>query len=185
MKNAFLMVVFGAVVLVAGCAGYTWGTSVPEEYRTVSVPVFENLTEISEIGPIVSQYTLREFQREGTFKVLRPGEAAIEVQGSLRKMLRGGVSYDRAMGMRATEYRYVIVADVTYVDKVNGKVLLERKGMQAETTFLTQNDLLTGQKNAASRIAQDLARQIVNDAVALPFVRTGRRRTGAVEGVQK
>ena len=68
MKNAFLTVVFGAVALVAGCAGYTWGTSVPEEYRTVSVPVFENLTEISEIGPIVSQYTLREFMRQGYFE---------------------------------------------------------------------------------------------------------------------
>jgi hypothetical protein len=56
--------------------------------------------------------------------------------------------------------------------------------VQAETTFLTQNDLLTGQKNASARIAQDLARQIVNDAVALPFVRS-RSGTGAVEGVQK
>ncbi len=185
MKSILYAAAIGALAFVSGCAGYTWGTSVPQEYRTVAVPVFENLTEVSELCPIVTQYTLREFQREGTFKVARPGDAAIEVQGSLRKMLRGGVSYDRAMGMRATEYRYVIVADVTYVDKVNGKVLLERKGIHAETTFLTQNDLLTGQKNAASRIAQDLARQIVNDAVALPFVRTGRRRTGAVEGVQK
>ena len=79
---------------------------------------------------------------------------------------------------------YVIIADITYVDKRNGKVLLERKGMQAETTFLTQNDLLTGQKNAAPRIAQEFARQIVNDAVALPFVRSSKG-TGAVEGVQK
>ena len=114
----------------------------------------------------------------------RPADAAIEVQGSLRKMDREGVSYDRGRGMRATEYRYVIIADITYVDKRNGKVLLERKGMQAETTFLTQNDLLTGQKNAAPRIAQEFARQIVNDAVALPFVRSSKG-TGAVEGVQK
>ena len=184
MKSAFLSMALAALACAAGCVGYTWGTSVPAEYRTVSVPVFENLTEISEIGPIVTQYTLREFQREGTFKVARAGDAAIEVQGSLRKMLRGGVSYDRAMGMRATEYRYVISADVTYVDKMNGKVLLERKGLQAETTFLTQNDLLTGQKNAAQRIADDLARQIVNEALALPFVRS-KKGTGAVEGIQR
>ena len=164
MKSILYAAAIGALTFVSGCAGYTWGTSVPQEYRT--------------------QYTLREFQREGTFKVARPGDAAIEVQGSLRKMLRGGVSYDRGFDMRATEYRYVILADVTYVDKKNGKVLLERKGVQAETTFLTQNDLLTGQKNAAARIASDLARQIVNDAIALPFVRSNKG-TGAVEGVQK
>ena len=184
MKNALLVAALGAITIVAGCAGYRWGTSVPAEYRTVAVPVFENLTPVSELGPIVTQHTLREFQREGTFKVARPADAAIEVQGVLRKMDREGLSYDRSVGMRATEYRYEVVADVSYVDKVNGKVLLERKGMKASTTFLTQNDLLTGQKNAAPRLAQDLAQQIVNDALALPFVRSGKG-TGAVEGVQK
>ena len=184
MKAAFWVMALGALVCVSGCASYTWGTSVPQEFRTVAVPVFENMTEVSELGPIVTQYTLREFQREGSFKVARPADAALEVQGVLRKMHREGVSYDRSVGMRATEYRYEIVADVTYVDRRNGRVLQERKGLKAETTFLTQKDLLTGQKNAASRIAQDFARQIVNDALSLPFVRSGKG-TGAVEGVQK
>ena len=173
-----------AVTLLSGCAGYTWGTSVPKEYRKVSVPVFENMTTVSEIGPIVTQYTLREFQREGSFKIVRPEDAVIEVQGVLRSMHREGVAYDRGQGMRASEYRYVIVADVTFVDKKNGKVLLERKGIKGETTFLTNDDLLTGQKNASFRIADDIARQVVNDALALPFPRDGKG-TGAVEGVQK
>lgn len=180
MKKALVTFVLGGIALLSGCAGYTWGTSVPEEFRTVSVPVFENLTEVSELGPIVTQYTLREFQREGSFRVARPADAAVEVQGTLRVMDREGVSYDRGRGMRATEYRYVIVADVSFVDKRNGKVLLEKRGIVGETTFLTHNDLLTGQKNAAARIAQDIARQIVNEATAIPFDGDGR-----VEGVQK
>ena len=60
-------------------------------------------------------------------------------------------------------------------------MLFRSKGV---TTYLTQDDLLTGQKNAAFRIASDIARQIVNEAVALPFPGDGDR-TGAVEGVQK
>ena len=116
--------------------------------------------------------------------MVRPDDAAIEVQGVIRKMTRLGIAYDRARGMRASEYRYEILADVSFVDRRKGKVLLERKGLQGETTFLTQNDLLTGQKNAAARIAQDLARQIVNEALALPLKGDGKG-TGAVEGVQK
>ena len=173
-----------AVTLLSGCAGYTWGTSVPKEYRKVSVPVFENMTTVSEIGPIVTQYTLREFQREGSFKIVRPEDAVIEVQGVLRSMAREGVAYDRGRGMRASEYRYVVVADVTFVDKKNGKVLLERKGIKGETTFLTNDDLLTGQRNASFRVADDIARQIVNEALVLPLS-DGEERTGAVEGVQK
>lgn len=184
MRTVVLGLALGSIALLSGCAGYTWGTSVPEEYRTVAVPVFENLTEVSEMGPTVTQYTLREFQREGSFKVVRPADAAIEVQGVIKKMTRHGIAYDRARGMRASEYRYEILADVAFVDRRKGKVLLERKGLKGETTFLTQNDLLTGQKNAAARIAQDLARQIVNEALALPL-RGNVKGTGAVEGVQK
>ena len=184
MRTVVLGLALGSIALLSGCAGYTWGTSVPEEYRTVAVPVFENLTEVSEMGPTITQYTLREFQREGSFKVVRPDDAAIEVQGVIRKMTRLGIAYDRARGMRASEYRYEILVDVTFVDRRKGKVLLERKGLQGETTFLTQNDLLTGQKNASARIAQDLARQIVNEALALPLKGDGKG-TGAVEGVQK
>lgn len=184
MRFVIFPVALAASMLLSGCAGYSWGTSVPKEYRKVSVPVFENLTTVSEIGPIVTQYTLREFQREGSFRIVRPEDAMIEVQGVLRSMSREGVAYDRGQGMRASEYRYVVVADVSFIDKKDGKVLLERKGIKGETTFLTQNDLLTGQKNASFRIASDIARQIVNDAVALPFPGDGTR-TGAVEGVQK
>ena len=184
MRSILLPVALLAAALLSGCAGYTWGASVPREYRMVSVPVFENMTTVSEIGPIVTQYVLREFQREGSFRIVRPEDAVIEVQGVLRSMSREGIAYDRGQGMRASEYRYVIVADVTFVDKKSGKVLLEKKGIKGETTFLTNNDLLTGQRNASFRIADDIARQVVNDALALPFPGDGKG-TGAVEGVQK
>ena len=176
MKSLMLSVASIAAMLFSGCSGYRWGTTVPEEFRSVSVPVFE-------IGPIVTQYTLREFQREGSFRIARPEDAAVEVQGVLRGMSRSGVAYDRGQGMRASEYRYAVVADVSFIDKKNGKILLERKNIKGETTFLTQDDLLTGQNNAAFRIAADIARQIVNEAVAIPFA--AGSRTGAVEGVQK
>lgn len=182
MRTILIAAATAALAVLAGCASYTWGTSVPADCRTIAVPVFENLTEVSEIGPIVTQHTLREFQRDGTFRIVRSADAAIEVQGVIRRMERGGVAFDRGRGMKAAEYRYEIVADITFVDKRTGKILLERKGVKGETTFLTQDDLLTGQRNAASRIAEDIARQVVNDALALPFRKNG---SGAVEGVQK
>ena len=184
MRHVLLPVALVCAMVFSGCAGYTWGTSVPVEYRKVSVPVFENLTAVSEIGSIVTQYTLREFQREGTFRIARPGESAIEVQGTLRSKSLGGISFDRGQGMRESEYRYEIVADVTFVEKRTGKVLLERKGIKGSTTVLTHDDLLTAQKNASFRVAADIARQIVNDALALPFPVAGTR-SGAVEGIQK
>ena len=156
---------------LGGCASYTWTSAVPEEYRTVAVPVFENRTKDAELGPIAAQYTRREIQREGTFKLKRTGEAAIELQGAIVSARRGALTYDRSLGTRANSYRYIVTAEISVIDKKNGKVLLDNRRYVAETSFLTQNDLLTGQRNAAARIGQDLGRQIVDDLVAWSFAK--------------
>ena len=154
---------------ICGCANYSWTSHVPDELRTIAVPVFENRTMSAELGPIVSQYVLREFQREGTFSIRRSGGSSIEVQGSIVKAERRPVSYDRAYGSRADEYRYLVTAEVSIINKDAGRVLQTGRRYTGETTFLVQGDLLTAQRNAAQRIAQDLARQIVDDVVSFPY----------------
>lgn len=169
-RRASLLLV--PILALCGCSGlpdYRWTSRVPEEIRTVAVPVFENRTASAELGPIAAQYTLREFQREGTFAVRRPGDSSLEVQGVLVRAERRPVSFDRGYGMRAGEYRYFVTAEVSLIDKDGGKVLADRRVYKAETTFLVQGDLLTGERGAAQRIAADLARQIVDDVVSFPY----------------
>lgn len=181
MNHSYAILPFFAVLFAAGCASYSWKSSVPAEMRTVAVPVFENRTNFSEMGPVATQYVLREFQREGTFRIKRSGASAVEVQGAITKVTRNGIDYDRGYGMRASEYRLFVEAEVSLIDKTSGKVLLDNRHYTAETTFLTQGDLLTGQRNASFRIAQSLARQIVDDVVAYPY----DKQDPAVQGVQK
>ena len=157
------------VLAICGCANYRWTSSVPEELRTVAVPVFENRTASAELGSIVSRYVLREFQREGTFTIRRSGGSSIEVQGSIVKAERHPVSFDRAYGSRADEYRYLVTAEVSIINKDAARVLQSNRHYTGETTFLVQGDLLTAQDNAAQRIAQDIARQIVDDVVSFPY----------------
>lgn len=171
-------------LFVAGCASYNWTSDVPEELRTVAVPVFENRTMGAELGPIVTQYVLREFQREGTFKIRRTGDSSIEVQGTLVDESYGALSYDRTYDNRGSECRYRVVAEVSIVNKDTGKVLQDNRRYVAETTFLAVGgDVLTGRRNAAPRIAADLARQIVDDVTSWPYKKSAG--TGRVEGVQK
>ena len=163
-----------AVLAVTGCSSYRWTSDVPEELRTVAVPVFENRTSSSELGPIITQYTLREFQREGTFSIRRSGESALEVQGSIVKASRVVAAFDRSYGSRASEYRYMVTAEVSLINKDTGKVLMNNRRYVAETTFLTRGDLLTSQRDAAARIAQDFARQIVDDVTSFDYERQGK-----------
>ena len=156
-------------LLLVGCSSYRWTSNVPEELRTVAVPVFENRTSSAELGPIVTQYVLREFQREGTFSIRRSGDSALEVQGSIVKASRDPAAFNRGYGSRASEYRYTVTAEVSLINKDTGKVLLNNRRYMAETTFLTRGDLLTTQRDAAARIAQEFARQIVDDVAAFPY----------------
>ena len=157
-----------AAAAAAGCAGYRWTSTVPEDRRTAA-PMFENRTAAAELGPAVTRHIRRELQREGTFSLRRTGDAAVEIQGAVVKAERTGVTYDRGYGMRAKEYRYTVTAEVSFIDKVAGKVMVDGRQYVAQTTFLVQGDVLTGQRNAADRIANDLARQIADDAAALSW----------------
>ena len=172
MKKSVVCRLSSAVLFLAalaGCASYRWTSSVPEELRTVAVPVFENRTSSAELGPIVSQYVLREFQREGTFSIRRTGDSSLEVQGVIVKASRDPAAFNRGYGSRASEYRYTVTAEVSLINKDTGKVLLNNRRYVAETTFLTRGDLLTTQRDAAARIAQEFARQIVDDVTAFPY----------------
>ena len=156
-------------LLLVGCSSYRWTSNVPEELRTVAVPVFETRTSSAELGPIVTQYVLREFQREGTFSIRRSGDSALEVQGSIVKASRDPAAFNRGYGSRASEYRYTVTAEVSLINKDTGKVLLNNRRYEAETTFLTRGDLLTTQRDAAARIAQEFDRQIVDDVTSFAY----------------
>ena len=77
--------VAAAALLAAGCASYSWKASVPEDMRTVDVPVFRNESSVTELGGEMSAQVARELQREGTFRIARPDDAAVEVQGLVKK----------------------------------------------------------------------------------------------------
>jgi hypothetical protein len=169
MRLAFIAV--AVALLTAGCANYRWSSRVPEEIRTVAVPVFQNSSSLAELGPMVSQYTLREFQREGTFSIRRSGDSSIEVQGRVAKVDFRPIAFDRGRGMRAGEYRCFATLEVAVVDKEHDRDLISKRVYKAETTITVQGDLLTARRNCVPRLATEFARQIVDDVLSYPYNR--------------
>lgn len=155
-----------SVGLLAGCKGYTWKSQVPADMRTVSVPVFVNESSVTELGNVVTRQVLREFQREGTMKIARFGESAVEVQGVIKKSSARTVAYERKTGARNREHDFGLTAVVSIIDKRAGKVLVDNRRYVARTTFLAHDDMMTAERDASGRIAEDLARQIVDDVLA-------------------
>ncbi|HON46652.1 MAG: LptE family protein [Kiritimatiellae bacterium] len=152
--------------LTASCASYRIGSAVPQELRTIAVPVFENASGFPEIDATVTQYVLREFQREGTFKIASMDDASVKLLGKLIRADLQSLNYDRGYGARTSEYRYTLVAEITLVERGTGKLLIDGERIKANTTFLTHGDMLTGMQDAGPRIAKELSRSIVDAVLA-------------------
>ena len=162
-----LGLVIAGCVLLAGCASYRLTSDVPEELRTIAVPVFENETGYPEVGATVTQHVLREFQREGTMKIKPLEDASLKLLGTVRQGELQAIRFERAYGSRAAEYRYSLIAEITLVERDTGKLLLDAVQVQGATTFLTYDDMLTGMQNAYPRIAKELSRAIVDTVLAV------------------
>ena len=156
-------------VMLAGCAGYSWTSAVPQDRRTVAVPTFRNESSVTELGSAITRQTLREFQREGTYSIRTVGDSALEVQGVVRDSHSRTVAYGRTTGDRNREHRLSATAVVSFIDKTSGRVLVDNRVYKADVTFLASDDILTGERDAAGRLAEEFAQQIVDDALELKW----------------
>ena len=159
-----------AAGLLAGCGtSYAWRSGVPADKRAVVVPTFANETDVTELGAVASRQVLREIQREGTFRIASDADAALEIQGVVKKVSRSGTDYDRRMGMRYMGFTLTAEVDISVVDKSRRAVLVDAKRYVATTTITTSQDLLTSTRDASGRLMDDLAQQVVDDLLQLKF----------------
>jgi hypothetical protein len=159
-----------SVLALAGCrTSYSWKSQVPADLRTVAVPNFRNESDMTELGPVVTQQVLREFQREGTFKIANVDNAAVEVQGVIRSAAASFSGGSRKTGMRVSDFRYSVKAEVSVIDRKSGRVLVDNRVYFAEAMFASGIDFPTAKRNASGRVAEDLARQIVDDVLAVQW----------------
>jgi hypothetical protein len=126
-----------ALVFAAGCANYNYhfGSSVPEELRTITVPVFENGSGFPEIDAIVTQYVLREIQREGTFAISPPESASLKLLGKLRKTDLQPIA-STATSARGVGVPLYLVAEITLVERGSASSC-STPPVKASTTFIT------------------------------------------------
>lgn len=159
-----------SLMLAAGCAtSYTWRSRVPAEMRSVYVPTFVNETDVMELGAISTRQILREFQREGTFSLASREDAALEVQGTILGVSANSTGYDRRMYLRFSARELTLLANISVIDRRTGAILVNNQRMTASTTMVTGQDYTTAIRDASGRLADDLARQVVDQVLNLKF----------------
>ena len=137
--------------------------------RTVSVPTFRNESEVNELGAAASRQLLREFQREGTFKIRTTGDSALEIQGVIKSVSPSMSAYNRRQGGRVAAYDVSATAEISVIDKRSRKVLVDNRRYVANATFTAGQDKSTAVRDASGRLADDLAQKVVDDLLNLKW----------------
>lgn len=168
--GAWCLALAGLSAALVGCGtDYCWRSSVPEEVRTVSVPTFRNESDVAELGALSARQVLREFQREGTFRIRATGDAALEIQGVIKSASARLGAYDRRASSRRGAFTLDAVAVVSVIDKRTRKVLVDNRLFAASASFTSGQDLTAARRDASGRLAEDLARQVVDCVLGLKW----------------
>jgi hypothetical protein len=146
-------------LLLTGCAGYRVGSLLKEDYRTVAVVMLKNQTLQPQIESQISNAIIKQFQSDGTLRVVSVNDADLVMSGEITAYNRRDVRTARADSGTPREYQVVIETKLQAIDRRTGKLVLNPtvvKGMAA--TFIG-NDLQTAEQQVLPLIAEDIGRQ--------------------------
>jgi len=151
-------------MILAGCAGYQLGTTLPPDIKSVHVPRFVNRTGEPLVENETTAATLQEIQRDGSLTIADAGRADTVLEVTLTRYRLEPLRYERDNVRTTREYRLRLTATLVFKRRGSNATLLERT-VQGEATFLPQGDLTSAKRNALPEAARDLAHDIVESVV--------------------
>ncbi len=153
-------------MLTSGCPalGYRLGAALPADIRSIGLAPCANRTREHDLEPIVTQAILRLLQQYGNVRVIDPDKADARLEVTLTHFEQQPLLYGRDDPLRGREFRIRGTAHVLLRRRVSGEELVERT-LVGETTFVAPGDLITPKAEALPRLAEDLARRIVDAIV--------------------
>ena len=162
MKKAFapLLLVF----LLGGCAGYKLGPATPGYLRnvhTIAVPTFANATLIPRIEVLVTGTVIKQFQQDGTFKIVNEDSADAVLKCEITGVNRSPARSVRGNVLSTTEFSLNLTVKYTLMGR-DGKVLGSPGAVAGSTSFFVGSDVSTDERQALPLAAEELARHLVS-----------------------
>ncbi len=150
--------------VVAGCAGYRLGTSLPPDISVVHVPTFVNETSEPRLETEMTRATVQEFQRDGSLAVSTVEKADVSLAVVLTDFGMRSLRYEQDRAKATEEYRLYAHARVTLTQRATGKVLMTTEVI-GEAEMEPTGDLSSAKRVAMPAVAADLAHRIVESVV--------------------
>jgi len=163
-KAAAAALAAAAVLAAAGC-GYRLrgtGSALPPGIRTVSVPVFKNLTTRYELDVKLTRAVIDELVSRGKVRVgADPAASDAVLEGEITGFTANPIGFTG--GNQADRYNVTVTAKVTLKDRASAKALFTNPAFvyQQEYSVPPGTSFEAVQSEAIDRIAEKFARSLV------------------------
>lgn len=171
MKRLFLSLSMMCLV-VAGC-GYTTGSLLPVQYKTLHVAPFVNKVEFTGENSRVQYVPLLEnkvrtaivdrFQFDGNLRLSDSDKSDLVLKGELIGFERDDLRSDDDRNIQ--EYRLRVIVALTMVDNTTGEVFWSEGYFAGEASYFTTGAQAKSESAALDETLKDLARRVVERTV--------------------
>jgi hypothetical protein len=151
-----------AACMVSGCAGYSVGSMLPGNIKTVFVPNLTNQTGEPDIENMATDALIEAFQKDGTLNIAGPGNADAVLVVTLTSVELKPLQYSKSKSTEVSEYRLTLFANMKLKERETGKTIVEYTLVSGKTSFELLGDFATAKEEAIPDASKDLAHQIVN-----------------------
>ncbi|MBI3314603.1 MAG: hypothetical protein HYZ86_01500 [Candidatus Omnitrophica bacterium] len=170
--HRLLRILWPVFFIFAGC-GYTTGSLLPANYRTIYVEPFKNKVQyISDVTralyvPLletkVRTAVINRFQFDGHLKIKDSERADLVLKGDLIEFNREELRTTEAQEVQ--EYRIRIVMSLTMMDAVSGEPFWSEPSFAGEATYFTTGAQARSESAALDDALTDLARRVVERTI--------------------
>ena len=159
---------FAAALLLfslGGCAGYHIGPVQPYYLRAVhkiAVPSFTNRTLLPRIAVLVTDSVIKQFQQDGTYRIVGDDQADAILKGEIRRVTRAPTRSVRGNVLATSEFSLVMRVRYSLIDPKSGKDISAPTEVNGTTSFFVGPDITTDERQALPLAAEDAAIQLVS-----------------------
>jgi len=160
------------VLAVTGC-GYTTGSLLPKNYRTIAIQPFKNkVSYISEnaralyvplLETNVRTAIIDRFLFDGNLHIADADKANLVMDGDLIGLTQDSLRTD--VNQNIQEYRARVIVSLKLTDTATGKVLWEEPSFAGEVTYFTSGPQAQSQSAALNSALTDLATRVVERTI--------------------
>ncbi len=154
----------------SGCAGYHVGPIKPTpmaNVKTIAVNTFTNQTLEPRLEVLLASSVIKQIQQDGTYKVVREGEADAVLEGTLTEIERRPQRSVRGNVLLSREYDLILRVRYRVVERATGKEL-ESRSVNGRTSFFVSGsnalaaDVNQDERQALPIAAEDVAVRLVS-----------------------